>query len=111
MPALVSCCFVWVSQTVAMTTTSSYCTDVICDIILKGKRKARKDIIKNKTNGARSQRTTPLGLLESQAAATLSSPKPKQHSTLGKTCPGLQYELRICSYMKEILSPLLIWEL
>ena len=38
-PALVSCCFVWVSQTVTMTTASSYWTDVICDIMLNGKEK------------------------------------------------------------------------
>lgn len=46
MPALVSCCFVWVSQTVAMTTTSSYWTDVICDIILNGKEKEEETVSK-----------------------------------------------------------------
>lgn len=46
MPASVSCCFVWVSQTVAMTTTSSYWTDVICDIILNGKEKEEETVSK-----------------------------------------------------------------
>lgn len=41
-PALVSCCFVWVSQTVTMTTASSYWTDVICDIMLNGKKRKKR---------------------------------------------------------------------
>lgn len=45
-PASVSCCFVWVSQSVAMTTTSSYWTDVICDIILNGKEKEEETVSK-----------------------------------------------------------------
>lgn len=94
MPALVSCCFVWVSQAVTMTTTSSYWTDVICDIMLNGKEKEEETVPKIRrmeqnlllpleapstpAYRGRSQRTTMLGLLKSQAAATLSLPNPRQ---------------------------------
>lgn len=87
MPALVSCCFVWVSQAVTMTTTSSYWTDVICDIMLNGK--GRRDTTKNKKYGTKPAFASlstinfcPWGKvpkdLESQAAATLSFLKSRQ---------------------------------
>lgn len=77
-----------------MTTTSSYCTDVICDIMLNGKEKEEtlQKIRRLEQNvflplqapsipfyGVRSQRITMLCLSESQAAATMFSPKRRQH--------------------------------
>lgn len=77
-----------------MTTRSSYWTDVICDIMLNGNKKEEEtlpEIRRMEQNrllplqapstpvyGILSQRITTMGLLENQAAATLSLPKPGQ---------------------------------
>lgn len=91
-----------------MTTTNSYWTDVICDIILNGKE---KEETVSKIRMEHDPKGPPHWGCWSQVEAILSLPKPRQHSTLGKTCLGLCYELHICSYMNEILSLLLILEL